>query len=86
MLYSIFRDANTRGVKQLLVMLKNIPTYGEDNMSVAQKLEEQGLHQGFEKAMKAVEKIMQSICNLKASLQRLSKIVKLSKQLEQEEV
>ena len=55
-------------------------------MSVAQKLEEQGLHQGFEKAMKAVEKIMQSICNLKASLQRLSKIVKLSKQLEQEEV
>lgn len=39
------------------------------NMSVAQKLEEQGLHQGFEKAMKAVEKL----CNLKASLQRLSK-------------
>lgn len=81
MLYSIFTDANTRGVKQLLVMLENIPTYGEDIMSVAQKLEEQGLqkglhkglHQGFEKAMKAVEKIMQSICNLKASLQRLSK-------------
>ncbi len=83
MLYSIFRDANTRGVKQLLVMLENIPTYGEDNMSVAQKLEEQDLHQGVEKAMKAVEKIMQSKGLAPKTIQE---ILKLSKQLEQEEV
>lgn len=62
MLYSISRDANTRGVKQLLVMLENIPTY---------------------KAMKAVEKIMQSKGLAPKTIQE---ILKLSKQLEQEEV
>ena len=47
-MYYTFRDADTRDVKQLLVMLKNIPTYGEDIMSVAQKLEEQGREEGLQ--------------------------------------
>ncbi|MES2998593.1 MAG: Rpn family recombination-promoting nuclease/putative transposase [Pseudomonadota bacterium] len=91
LLYYTFRDADTRDVKQLLVMLKNIPTYGEDIMSVAQKLEEQGLqkglqtglHQGFEKGVKSVERSMRSKGLDRETIQE---ILSLSKKLEQEKV
>jgi recombination-promoting nuclease RpnB len=90
LLYYIFRDTDTRDVRQLLARLKNIPTYGEDIMSVAQKLEEQGLqkglhqglHQGFKKGVKSVERSMQSKGLDQKTIQE---ILKLSKQLEQEE-
>jgi recombination-promoting nuclease RpnB len=46
LLYYTFREADTFDVRKLLKRLKNIRVYGEDIMSVAQKLEQQGLQQG----------------------------------------
>jgi recombination-promoting nuclease RpnB len=48
LLYYTFREADTYDVKKLLEKLQKIRTYEEDIMSVAQKIEQQGLQRGLQ--------------------------------------
>jgi predicted transposase/invertase (TIGR01784 family) len=51
LLYYTFREADTYDVKKLLERLQNIRIYEEDIMSVAQKIEQQGLQRGLEQGL-----------------------------------
>lgn len=58
LLYYTFRETDTYDVKNLLEKLQNIRIYEDDIMSVAQKIEQQGIIlRGYNKvAKKAVKK------------------------------
>jgi predicted transposase/invertase (TIGR01784 family) len=55
LLYYTFREADTYDVKKLLEKLQNIRIYEEDIMSVAQKIEQQGLQKGLKQGLQQGE-------------------------------
>ncbi len=85
LLYYISQEGESKDFRGFYSALAEaLPNYREDIMTLAQQLKQEGLHEGFEKSVNSVTKIMQSKGYDQKTIQEILELSK--KELEKEEI